>query len=57
MMINTNYIVSIYKTEGSNKYYEVNIKLFTNSAIKEIYNTEIERNKRFDEIVNQLKIM
>lgn len=51
MMINTDYIISIYKTSGM-KYYEVNIKVYPNSnAIKEIYNTKKEQETRFTEII------
>lgn len=63
IMINTNYIISIYKTEylnltgQSNKYYDINIKIFGNtSVIKEIYNTKEERDKRFNEIIDKLTI-
>lgn len=56
MMINTDYIVSIYKTGQSDKYYEINIKLFNNSSSnKEIYSDKEQRDKRFNEIINKLK--
>ncbi len=60
IMINTNYIISIYKTRGhslerEDKYFEVNIKLYPNSnIIKEIYNTKEEQETRFNELINIL---
>ena len=53
IMVNTNYIISIYKTREHDKFYEVNIKLYpTNIPIKEIYDTKQEQEVRFNEIIN-----
>ena len=55
IIVNTNYIISIYKTREHNKFYKVNIKLYhTNIPIKEIYNTEKEQETRFTELTNIL---
>lgn len=57
-MINTNYIISIYKTKGSSfknnsNYFDVNIKLYPNNIpIKEIYDTKQEQEARFNEIIS-----
>lgn len=57
-MINTNYIISIYKTRGrslgrDDKYFEVNVKLYPNNIpIKEIYTTKEEQETRFNEITD-----
>lgn len=59
-MINTNYIISIYKTKGLNfknncDYFDVNIKLYPNDIpIKEIYNTKQEQEIRFNEIISMI---
>ena len=55
MMINTNYITSIYKTESQNKFYEVNVKIYPNSSpIKKIYSTPEERDKAFNEFIEKI---
>lgn len=52
-MINTTYIVSIFKTNDLAKYFEVNIRISHNNyLIKEIYDTKKERDDRFNEIIN-----
>lgn len=52
-MINTTYIVSIFKTNDLNRYFEVNIRISHNDyLITETYNTEKERDNRFNEIIN-----
>lgn len=59
-MINTNYIISIYKTRGrslgrDDKYFEINVKLYPdNIPIKEIYNTREEQKTRFAELINMV---
>ena len=59
-MINTNYIISVYKTRGhsigrDDKYFEVNLRLYPNcTIIKEIYNTKEEQETRFTELINIL---
>lgn len=60
MMINTNFIISIYKTESFKKFYEINVIKFSlnnNALCKEMYNTEKERNKRYNEIISKLNNM
>ena len=62
MMINTNYIISVYKTEsitykemGKNNLYIINMKIYSNSSIiKKLYNTPEERDKAFDKLINEL---
>lgn len=62
-MINTNYIISIYKTRGhslgkDDKYFEVNVKLYPNNIpIKEIYNTKEEQETRFTELINMVNTL
>ena len=56
-MINTNYIISIYKTDADTKYYfryfNVNIKLYPNDIpIKEIYDSKEKQEARFNEIIS-----
>lgn len=53
MMINTNYIVSVYKTKGYKNNFEINIQLYSDSdPIKELYNNVQEAQTRFNEIIN-----
>lgn len=55
MMINTNYIISIYRTRSHDKVFEVNIQLYpSNNIIKEAYNTRQEAKIRFDEITTKV---
>lgn len=55
MMINTNYIISIYKTKNYNKIYEINIQLYPNdNIVKEIYSNPKEATIRFDEIIEKI---
>lgn len=55
IMINTDYIISIYKTREHDKYFEVNIKLYpTNIPIKEIYTTKEEQETRFTAIIAEI---
>ena len=55
MMINTNYIISIYKIRSHNKYFEINIKLYpSNNTVKEFYDTKQDANIRLDEIVKEI---
>ena len=66
MMINTNYIISIYKSIEQYNKNDLN-KLFKLQSItiicnnitetcvyKEYFNNEKERNKRFNEIINMI---
>lgn len=56
MMINTKYIISIYKTNYKRndlRIYEVNIQIESKDhPFKEAYNTAEERDKRFNEITD-----
>lgn len=56
MMINTKYIISIYKTNykrNDSGIYEVNIEIESKDhPFKEAYDTAEKRNKRFNEITD-----
>lgn len=58
MTINTNFIVSIYKTNytrNGKTFYDINIQLsISSSVVKEMYNTEKEQETRFTELTNIL---
>ena len=59
MMININYIISIYKTTyetiAHNTFFEVNIRLYpANTVIKEGYHTRKEQETRFAELVAEI---
>lgn len=56
MIINTNFIVSIYKinyTRNGKTFYDIIIQLSTSSSVvKEMYNTKEEQETRFNEIID-----
>lgn len=62
MMININYIINIYKNDcysmSKNKpCIDIKYNNIQNyQIIREFYDTEKERNKRFNKIINKLKI-
>lgn len=54
IIINTNYIISIYKRKDD-KYYNIIIELYScKEDIKESYKTVQEANIRFDKIIEEI---
>lgn len=55
MMINTNYIISIYKTKNYKNAFTINIEIYSyRNPIIESYNTVQEAKTRFDEIIEKI---